>query len=584
MAPKPLPWPASAARDRLRTIAATVGETRDAVINSHADLRHQFDRLERMISTAAQTPSPSPPPVVDVERLVEGLRVAADHEPAARAALWALRAAESYEAAFEEDEPLVSVIIPAGERTDALRERALPSVLAQTYPRLEVLVVAEGPGDAARRTAEDAGDDRVTFRRLPLPAPYPADPELRRLVAGAGPYNEAARLATGRWIAPLDEGDALHADHVEGLLARARAERAELAYGRFREYGPGGAVRANAGGFPPPPGDFRLGTALYHAGLAGIFELELADAVWGVPADWGIFERMRRAGVRMALLDQEVVHHHPAGADGAAPPQERPQWEVAPEGVERARAQEQVDGTGWDVEAVARAYERKWPEFVAAVEGSGPLGVPHEVPDGVAMPREDQIAQTTALAYGNVLARATRSRDSLSVLDWGGALGHYLVLARALVDDVHFDYHVKELPAVCATGRRLMPEVSFHDDDGWTERRYDLVMSSGALHYADDWRETVAQLAGRADGWLYLARVPVARRTETFAMRQRAYDFGYETEYVGWVLNRDELVDAVRELGFEQAREYVLQPPMPVHGAPEDPVHLSLAFRRSDPA
>jgi hypothetical protein len=32
------------------------------------------------------------------------------------------------------------------------------------------------------------------------------------------------------------------------------------------------------------------------------------------------------------------------------------------------------------------------------------------------------------MAYGYVLVRAAWSKDSLSVLDWGGALGHYAVI------------------------------------------------------------------------------------------------------------------------------------------------------------
>ena len=64
--------------------------------------------------------------------------------------------------AVPDNEPLVSVIIPA---LDAERwiEDALSSVLAQTWARLEVIVVDDGSGDGTRDRITAASDNRVTL-------------------------------------------------------------------------------------------------------------------------------------------------------------------------------------------------------------------------------------------------------------------------------------------------------------------------------------------------------------------------------------------------------------------------------------
>ena len=45
-------------------------------------------------------------------------------------------------------DPLVSVLIPPHNRADLLLSRALPSVRAQTYKNLEIIVAAHGCTDA----------------------------------------------------------------------------------------------------------------------------------------------------------------------------------------------------------------------------------------------------------------------------------------------------------------------------------------------------------------------------------------------------------------------------------------------------
>jgi putative methyltransferase (TIGR04325 family) len=251
-----------------------------------------------------------------------------------------------------------------------------------------------------------------------------------------------------------------------------------------------------------------------------------------------------------------------------ATPEPRPEWEYVPEGWD-------YPVRGWDQESVADGYARKWPDYLAAIERPKPLGVHHETAD---VTSGDVGAHNMLVSFAYVVALAARGLDTLSVLDWGGGLGHYEALVRSTVPGLELDWHVKETPAVCAAGRELRPGVAFHEDENCLERRYDLVVASSSLQYAPDWRTLVTGLAAAAERYLYVARVPVALQSPSFVVIQRPYVHGYDTEYLGWVLNRDELLAAA---GLPLAREFLLDAAFSAAGAPEDPIgHRSFLFNR----
>jgi putative methyltransferase (TIGR04325 family) len=260
-------------------------------------------------------------------------------------------------------------------------------------------------------------------------------------------------------------------------------------------------------------------------------------------------------------------------APASAPDLEPPEWEFVPEGWARPAG-------GWDVEAIAAAYRAKWPSFLVAVEGPGPLGVNHETPAGSPVARDDPDAQQTILVFAYALLLAARGRDELSLLDWGGGPGHYAVLAHALAPELELDYHSRDLPALVALGRELQPRHSFHADDSCLERRYDLVVASSSLQYAADWRATLSGLAGAAGEYLLLARVPLALHAASFVVLQRVQRYGYGTEYLGWVFNRDELLAVAADSRLALVREFRLPAWLSAAGAPEDPVeHRAFLFK-----
>lgn len=199
----------------------------------------------------------------------------------------------------------MSVRIASYNNTEALIDVALASVFKQTYDHLEVVVVNDGPNERTRAAINSLNDSRIRYTELPSRGDYPADPHLRWMVAGSPAMNEAARLATGSWIAPLDDDDEFLDDHIETILNLAIERRAELAYGALIQRDIEQGVDRLVFSDPPAVSEFSFQSVIYAAGL-GFFEYDTESWRVAEPGDWNLIRRMKAAGVRMAST--EDVH------------------------------------------------------------------------------------------------------------------------------------------------------------------------------------------------------------------------------------------------------------------------------------
>jgi putative methyltransferase (TIGR04325 family) len=182
-------------------------------------------------------------------------------------------------------------------------------------------------------------------------------------------------------------------------------------------------------------------------------------------------------------------------------------------------------------------------------------------------------------AFAYVLARIAAGRREMSVLDFGGNVGSYALVARSALPDVEFRYTVQELPAICAAARRVRPWVRFVSADAELADAYDLVVSSGSLQYIEDWRGLVPRLAARASPWLYLARLPIVLEAPSFPVRQ---SLGRAGDAMFWCINRRELLDALP--GVTLVHEFRIADGFsPIAGTPEMPSVRSYLFRTSPP-
>lgn len=102
--------------------------------------------------------------------------------------------------------PLVTAVIPTRNRC-SLVFRAIKSVLNQTYPKVDVVVVVDGPDRATVDAVRALADDRVKIVAL------------QKAVGGSEARNVGVRAASGEYIALLDDDDVWLPKKIEKQIA-----------------------------------------------------------------------------------------------------------------------------------------------------------------------------------------------------------------------------------------------------------------------------------------------------------------------------------------------------------------------------
>ena len=117
----------------------------------------------------------------------------------------------------ERQQPLVSVIIPAYQAAERIRE-TLDSVFAQTYPNFEIVLVNDGsPDTEALEEAIRSYGEKLIYIRQENRGP-------------SGARNTAIRAARGKYIACLDSDDIYLPDHLENMVAVIERKGLDLLY------------------------------------------------------------------------------------------------------------------------------------------------------------------------------------------------------------------------------------------------------------------------------------------------------------------------------------------------------------------
>jgi GNAT superfamily N-acetyltransferase len=272
---------------RLEGITGEVAGVHDEI----ARLREDVAQLERRLD----------------HDLLPALRLMAGRDADNRRQLADARADPGYELAFDEPNPLVTIVLPTFRRAGLLRDRSLPAALAQTHERLEVLVIGDGPDGEAEEIVREAGDERVRWWNLPQRYVYP-DARRHWLAVSTLTRNEGYRLARGRWLFDFDDDDSLPPDAVSALLEAARERRAEAVQGVLLERHPDGTSRDEVAVLPDR---LPLKGALVHSHLR-FFERDHIASAFSIAGDWFRGERMLRAGVRIELVDRVTYEYYPS--------------------------------------------------------------------------------------------------------------------------------------------------------------------------------------------------------------------------------------------------------------------------------
>ncbi len=207
-------------------------------------------------------------------------------------------------------DPLVTCYIPTHNRCDLLMSRALPSVLAQTYPNIEIIVAAHGctDGTAGKVWWEVRGECRdIRILEVPRTRTYPPTAENHWLAGPVVPANAALKAARGDWVMRIDDDDRLAPNAIEKLLRFAQAgdfEYVSAAHetheGKVEPYDMDGV---KVGGIQTTMYRSYLRFMKFnpHCYLKADFRVNDVD----------LQQRMVQAGVRMGYLDYVVCSINP---------------------------------------------------------------------------------------------------------------------------------------------------------------------------------------------------------------------------------------------------------------------------------
>ena len=115
--------------------------------------------------------------------------------------------------------PLITVYTPTYNRVALLVERAITSVLSQSYHNFEYIIVGDGCTDTTEETVKSINDSRIRFFNIKRKRPHHNyDSEKDWYIGGSYAANFALDQVKGNWIARLDDDDIWTEDHLESSL------------------------------------------------------------------------------------------------------------------------------------------------------------------------------------------------------------------------------------------------------------------------------------------------------------------------------------------------------------------------------
>lgn len=206
------------------------------------------------------------------------------------------------------ESPLVSIAIPTYNRGRLLVQRTLPSIFAQTYGNIEIIIVGDCCPDDTPELLKEVEYPRLRFVNLAKRTKYPDDPACRWFISGLDPLNKGMDLARGKWIAYFDDDDIMTPDHIESLLRFAQCGNYEFVAGLYEEERDG-QKRVVGHKDPKHPEFGGHGTSLYRSYLRCFkYNKNSWRKAYNRPQDIDRQLRLRQAGVRMALLEKVVSY------------------------------------------------------------------------------------------------------------------------------------------------------------------------------------------------------------------------------------------------------------------------------------
>jgi glycosyltransferase involved in cell wall biosynthesis len=219
----------------------------------------------------------------------------------------ALRIARlKYETGYGEDDfmPLISVYVPTYNRAELLMERAVDSVLKQTYENFEFIIVGDHCTDNTESLVSNISDKRIRFYNLPQRGyRYPPTAENHWFAGPVVAANTALSMVRGKWIARIDDDDIWTPDHLKVLLNFAQQGNFEFVSSSYIEERHGERYVVDEQDEYPRIGGTQ--TWLYRSYLKFIkYNMNCWRKKWNKVNDTDLQDRIFKCGVRIGFLDE----------------------------------------------------------------------------------------------------------------------------------------------------------------------------------------------------------------------------------------------------------------------------------------
>ena len=196
--------------------------------------------------------------------------------------------------------PIISVVITTFNR-EVMLQRALDSVLGQTFKDFEVIIVddhSDKPPDIK------FSDDRVVAMRLPHNTGYLVKPR-----------NIGIMIARGKYIAHLDDDNVYLPNHLEVLYKAIQKHNADVVYGDrvYKSNNPNETRFMGKQCFPYileqiEQGNYIDMSDIMHT-IQSINDIGFFDIFWERKADWLLMVRFGKAGKKIVHVPEIITEY-----------------------------------------------------------------------------------------------------------------------------------------------------------------------------------------------------------------------------------------------------------------------------------
>ncbi len=203
--------------------------------------------------------------------------------------------------------PLISIYTPTYNRASILKERAIKSVLRQSYKNFEYIIVGDGCTDNTEKIVKKINDKRIKFVNIPRKIKYKKNIENIWFVGPVMAANHALKLVKGEYIARIDDDDIWTKDHLKSSLNFLKNKNLEFITSKGYSYRYGRKIESK----PDIIEGIRRGNASSYFYRSYLKIIKYNIYSWmksnNRVNDLDFFERLNKIGVRIGYKTKPTV-------------------------------------------------------------------------------------------------------------------------------------------------------------------------------------------------------------------------------------------------------------------------------------